>query len=285
MAKIKLVASDIDGTIIDKANNISEKNFVAIKKIKAKNIPFTICTGKSYSVSKNVCEQFDADFGVFGNGTQIVDLKTGKELVKWILTQEDLLFVVTMAKRYNYHVHIYTANDIVTEELKYMDLRNYKIAKESHNDTLNFIVVPDIIKYIEDNVPEVYSVVITTEETTLLEFMTLLTINDRMICTFINKRGKYRDEVIDKDYEYLNITPTNINKNEALTFLSKYLNISKNNMLAIGDNLNDVEMVKYAGIGVAVNEAYNELKDVATYVTNSTTSEGAFAEAIDKYIK
>ena len=62
MAKIKLVASDIDGTIIDKANNISEKNFVAIKKIKAKNIPFTICTGKSYSVSKNVCEQFDADF-------------------------------------------------------------------------------------------------------------------------------------------------------------------------------------------------------------------------------
>ena len=77
---IKLVASDLDGTIIDRNNNISEKNFNAIKKLHENNIPFTICTGKSYAVSKKICEKFNADFGIFGNGTQIIDFHTGKEL-------------------------------------------------------------------------------------------------------------------------------------------------------------------------------------------------------------
>ena len=76
---IKLVASDLDGTIIDRNNKVSDRNFEAIKTLHKKNINFAICTGKSYSVSKNICNQFNAEFGIFGNGTQILNLKTGKE--------------------------------------------------------------------------------------------------------------------------------------------------------------------------------------------------------------
>ena len=60
--KVKLVASDLDGTIIDKNNNISAKNFNAIKKIHKKNIDFAICTGKAYSVSKKICDKFTATY-------------------------------------------------------------------------------------------------------------------------------------------------------------------------------------------------------------------------------
>lgn len=70
---IKLVASDLDGTIIDKNNKISSKNFEMIDQLHKNNIVFTICTGKSYSVSKKICEQFNAEYGVFGNGTQIIE--------------------------------------------------------------------------------------------------------------------------------------------------------------------------------------------------------------------
>ena len=55
-------------------------------------------------------------------------------------------------------------------------------------------------------------------------------------------------------------------------------------MLAIGDNVNDLEMVKNSGVGIAVGDAYSELKKVAKYVTTNTASTGAFAEAIHKYI-
>ena len=54
--------------------------------------------------------------------------------------------------------------------------------------------------------------------------------------------------------------------------------------MAIGDNVNDLEMVRESGVGIAVSEAYDELKKVATYVTKSSVSDGAFAEAIYKYI-
>lgn len=281
---IKLIASDLDGTIIDRNNNISEKNFEAVTKIHNHNIDFVVCTGKSYSVSKKICDQFNASYGIFGNGTQIVNLKTGKELMRKTISQEDLLFIITLAKRNDFHIHIYTDNEIISEKLEYMDLRNFILKNQNANDGLNFKIVDDILYYVEKNVIKAFSIIITTETNSLNDFKKILSVNKNIESVFINKRGKYRDNIINKDYEYLNISPTNVNKNEALTFLANYLNISKDNILAIGDNINDLEMVKEAGIGVAVNEAYDNLKDVAKYVTSSTASEGAFAEAIFKFI-
>ena len=280
---IKLVASDLDGTIIDRNNNISEKNFNAIKKLHENNIPFTICTGKSYAVSKKLCEKFNADFGIFGNGTQIIDFHTGKELYKKVLSKEDLMFISTFSKRHNYHIHLYTENDIITEKLEYMDLRNYNLKEQNSNDSLNFIIVTDIFKYIKDNDLNVFSFVISSINNDLLSFKNLLSINPNIMCTYINKRGKYKDSIINKNYEYLNISPNNINKNEALTFLRNYLNIEKENTMAIGDNINDFEMIRHSGIGVAVCDAYDDLKSAAKYVTKNSVTDGAFAEAIQKY--
>lgn len=280
---IKLVASDLDGTIIDKNNNISPKNFDAINNIHKKNIDFAICTGKAYSVSKKICDKFTASYGIFGNGTQIIDLRTGKELLRKTLSKKDLLFTVTFAKRYNYHIHLYTDTEIISEKLEYMDLRNYKLKNQNSTDGLDFKIVPDILEYIEKNNIEAFSAVISSDNTSLNQFKTFLSVNPNIEATFINKRGKYRDKIINKDYEYLNIAPNNINKNEALNFLSEYLHIPKQNMLAIGDNVNDLEMVKNTGVGVAVSEAYDDLKSVATYITKSSVSDGAFAEAINKF--
>ena len=281
---IKLVASDLDGTIIDRKNNISEKNFEAIKKLHQKRIPFTICTGKSYSVSKKICDKFNANFGIFGNGTQIINLHTGKELYKKVLSKEDLLFICTFAKRHKYHIHLYTDNDIISEKLEYMDLRNYKLREQNSNDTLNFIIVKDIFKYIKENDLNVFSLVISSTNNELQKFKNILSTNSNIMCIYINKRGKYRDSIINKDYEYLNISPNNTNKNDALSFLRKYLNIEKENVMAIGDNINDFEMIKHSGIGVAVCDSYDDLKLVAKYVTKSSVSEGAFAEAIQKFL-
>ncbi len=281
---IKLIASDLDGTIIDKNNNIAPQNFEAIKKIYEKNINFTVCTGKSYSVSKKICDQFQASFGIFGNGTQIIDLRSGKEILRKIISKQDLLFIITLAKRNNFHIHIYTDTEIISEKLEYMDLRNFILKSQNANENLHFNIVHNILSYVENNDISAFSIVITTERNSLANFKKILSINKDINSVFINKRGKYRDNIINKDYEYLNISPININKNEALKFLAKYLHISKKNIMAIGDNVNDLEMVKEAGIGVAVNDAYDDLKKVAKYVTSNKVSDGAFAEAINKFI-
>lgn len=281
--KIELIASDLDGTIIDRNHYIPEQNLEAIQKIHTQNIPFVICTGKSYSVSKNICDKFHASYGVFGNGTQIIDFRTGKELLKNTLSKKDLLYIVTLAKRYNLHVHLYTNSEVITEKLSYMDLRNFILKSEAADPNLKFITVKNIIDYISNTPLHVFSAVVSTENS-IKDFENLLSVNSNIESTFISKRGIYKDVIINKDYEYLNIAPTHINKNEALNFLSNYLNIPRENMLSIGDNLNDLEMVKHSGVGVAIANSYKDLQEIATYTTKRDVSNGGFAEAIHKFI-
>ena len=100
----------------------------------------------------------------------------------------------------------------------------------------------------------------------------------------ISKKGQYKDFIINKEYEYLNIAPNKIDKDQGLKYLSNLLSIPHKNMLAIGDNVNDLEMVKNSGIGIAVADAYTEIKNLADYITKNTVSTGAFSEAINQYI-
>lgn len=280
---IKLVASDLDGTIIDRNNFIANENFKAIDKLNSKNIDFVVCTGKSYSVSKSICNDFKAKYGIFGNGAQIIDLQTGEELNRKILRPKQISYCIKLAKRNNLHIHFYTEDAIVTENLKYMDLRNY-ILKDINKTELKFFIVPDIEKYIAENNPDIFSLIISSDdslESLEKEINKHLTVSTSLI----SKKGIYKDNIINKEYEYLNIAPNNINKNQALSFLSNYLQIPQADMLAIGDNVNDLEMVKHSGIGIAVGDAYTELKNVAQYVTQKNVTDGAFAEAINKFIK
>ena len=279
---IKLVASDLDGTIIDRNNFIATENYEAINKIHSKNIDFVVCTGKSYSVSKNICKNFNAGYGIFGNGAQIINLKTGKELTRKTLDSEQINYCINLARKQNLHIHFYTEDSVVTENLKYMDLRNY-ILKDTNSTELKFFIVPNIEKFIKEQKPSIFSLVITSDDS-MEDFEKTIHKNLSVSTNLINKKGIYKDTIINKEYEYLNIAPNDINKNQALNFLSQHLNIPQSQMLAIGDNINDLEMVKNSGVGIAVGDAYSELKKVANYVTANTASTGAFAEAIEKYI-
>lgn len=66
--------------------------------------------------------------------------------------------------------------------------------------------------------------------------------------------------------------------------MQDYLHIKKEDTLAVGDNMNDIDMLQNAGTGVAVANAFDEVKDVASYVTTKSVNEGGFAEAIRKYL-
>lgn len=277
---IRLVASDLDGTIIAKNNYIDNNNLKAIKDLNNHNMKFVICTGKTYPITKNICSKFDASYGIFGNGSQIIDLKTGKEIYRNFLSKEEILSCIDIAREHNTHIHLYSGNQVITEKLMYLDLRNYKSPSSSD---MEFIIVEDIKQYVLDNTLMVCKLVITSDFSTKDisdEIQTVLDVST----TTIRKFGEYKDFVLDKEYEYLDITQKNVSKDIALQFLGDYLNIKSSEMLTVGDNLNDFDMVKNAGVGVAVSNAYDELKQVASYITAKPVEKGAFAEAVYKFI-
>lgn len=281
---IKLIASDLDGTMFEKGNVIPETNLKAINDINNSNINFTICTGKTYSLFKNICEDLGTGYGIFGNGNQIINLKTGEEIYRKLLRNEDVLFCINTAKKLKLHVHLYTNKEVITEKLLYMDLRNFELTKNDKNIDLEFKIVTDIQEYVERENPEILKLVISAEKN-LASLKEEFAKNKNLQVNLIRKVDKYRDEIIGKEYEYLDIMPAGINKEQALEVLENYLKIDKSEVLAIGDNLNDLEMIKDSGVGIAVANAYDEVKEVANYTTTTTAQNGGFAEAVYKFIE
>lgn len=278
---IKLVASDLDGTIISENSYIPESNFNAFNMMNKKNIDFAICTGKSYSVSKSLCDKCQATYGIFSNGSQIYNLKTGDQIYNSSLDFKDIKRCFEIAKKYGLHVHAYSDNELVSEKLQFLDLRNFKLQKDSG---FKFVIVPNVIDYIEKNGLDIHQFVISSPYH--LDFVKDEILKEvHVSISKISKFGQYRDKILDKEYEYLSIIPYNTNKSSAVKILSDYLSIAEDDVMAIGDNLNDIDMIKNSGVGVAVANAYSELKDVAKYTTKASVSDGGFAEAVYKFIE
>lgn len=280
---IKLVASDLDGTLVDHNNFISAKNLDAIESIHDKNIDFAICTGKTYSITKDICSKCNASYGIFGNGTQIIDLNNGKEIYKNLVSIEDFNTCYEIATEHNLHVHVYTDLEVITESLMYMDLRNYILNGSKDTPNLHFKVVDNIKDYINTNNSQIFKLVISSEFS-LDDVKNTILNKLQLNINHIQKRNQYKDVIINKEYEYLDITPKNIGKGYALNYLSKFLNVDTTDIMAIGDNVNDIDMLKNSGIGVTLSDAYDDIKKVATYTTTNSVENGGFAEAVYKFV-
>lgn len=276
---IKLIASDLDGTIIDSKHSIPQDNLKAINDLQKANIPFVVCTGKTYSISKDICKNLNANFGIFGNGSQIIDLTTGEEIARRILTLEEVESCFSVIQKNNLHVHAYTENGIVTTNLEYMDLRNSILFP----DKIKFEIVDSVLDYIKKQNCTVFKLIISSYSN-LSKIKEELESTTNLTITHITKTGKYKDKIIDKEYEYLDISPLNVTKGKALEVLSQYLELNKEDILSVGDNINDIDMFRASGIGAAVNNAYDEVKQVANYVTANSVENAGFAEAIYKFV-
>lgn len=281
---IKLVASDLDGTIIGKNNTICLNNLKAMEDISRISVNFAICTGKTYPLIKKDCRKFNATYGIFGNGNQIINLKTGEEIYRSSLSLKDVEKCIAIARNYQLHIHLYTETSIITEKLMYMDLRNYKIKEMTQNEELQIETVSSIENYLEEKQPTIFKLVISSSSDLSFLISSILEVAPVSICR-IPKYAQYKDTIIDKEYEYLDITPKHSNKQEALKFLGNYLHIASEEIMAIGDNMNDKEMIENSGVGIAVANAYEQIKQVASYTTQNAVDDGGFAEAVYKFIE
>ena len=140
-----------------------------------------------------------------------------------------------------------------------------------------------MLEYIEKNNLPIQQFVISSS-TSLDDIKNEILDNANVSICHISKIGKYKDKILHKEYQYLSIIPYNTSKSTAVNFLTNYLSIEKEDTIAIGDNLNDIEMIKNSGIGIALANAYDEVKAIADYTTKTAASEGGFAEALYKFI-
>ena len=277
---VKLLASDLDGTIVYN-NEITTMDLEAVKKLEQAGVNFVVCTGKTYAMTKEICDKLKPAYGIFGNGTQVMNIQTGEEIIRNTITNTQVIDCLKIAKKHNLHIHIYTDNQIITQEkLNYMAYRNYVLYK----DQVEFEIVDSVESYIKEQNPNILKLILSGDKE-LLEIKNEIEAKEEVTAIQIKKYGEYIDKIVGKEYEYLDIVPKHVTKYQALIQLSAYLNIPMEQIMAIGDNINDIEMIKHAGIGVAIGGSYEEVQKIASYVTKNTVRTGGFAEAVSKFIK
>lgn len=286
----KLIAIDLDGTMLNRYGIVTEETKEIIKKTIQKGINVIIASGRpTYSI-KTIANEIGAEnYFIAGNGGLIYDIKEEKAIYEKFLDKKKVLEIAEICEKNNISYNIYTENTIIAKYLKYNVLYYYKenLNKEENLKT-NITLVQDIKEYIKNSTNEKFLKITICDEnksifdSIIRKIKKISNIRILDVCHMTRKTIKQGTEDINIEYYYTEISQKDVDKWNAIEYLIDKLNIKKEEVIAIGDNINDKEMIINAGLGIAMGQSMPEIKKVADYITENNDNEGV-KKAIEKY--
>ena len=271
---IKLIAFDLDYTILDSGKNLSPENRYALEKAAEKGIWIVPCTGRFYEAIPDVIRELPfVRYAITINGAVVCDaaekktisetampLERGLELLEWCSALGVAYDCYIESRGYMCASHIDHIEDYLESEVYCGIVRSMRIP------------VPDLISYTAERGLPVQKVQMFTKDLSIL----------RDSREYIN--SKYPDLIATSSLtNNLEINAAGANKGTALRTLAEHLGISARQIMAIGDGGNDLQMIETAGIGVAMANALPEIKKAADLTTLSCDGSGV-AYAINRVI-
>lgn len=247
--------------------------------------------GRMPSNVKAIANEIGANkYTICGNGTLIYDLQNEKIICDSFMEKQKVLDIIKICEENSIYYNIYTENEVIAKSLNYNILfYDKENSKKPIEKRTNINIVQDVYKYIEQkNDVSILKMTICDSNKTIFggiikTIKTIPKIDVLEIEHMSRKIIKDGTDEIPIEYYYTEIARQNTNKWTAIEYLMKELNIKQEEIMAIGDNANDKEMVINAGLGVAMGDSMlsvNKIGDV--FVSNN--NENGVAEAINKYI-
>lgn len=263
----KLIALDMDGTLLREDKTISEATKKAIQQAKKKGVKVVLASGRPLEGIERYLEELDLlseeDFVVSFNGAVVQKTKT-KEIISHItLKGEDLKFLYELSKELGANIHAFSKEGCITPELtKYSILEG----------TINGIDVKVVDYNTIDNNEEIIKIMMV-EEPEILE----------KVISQLPKEVHEKYTVVRSAPYFLEFLNKKANKGAGVEALAQQLHIDSKDVICMGDAGNDEHMIRYAGLGVAMENAFEEIKEIADFVTKSNDEDGV-AYVINKFI-
>lgn len=266
----KLIAIDIDDTLLNSAKTITNKNKLMIKSALAQDIKVVLCSGRPHKAM----EKYASALGIEGseqymitNGGAIIENMHGEFIMQRTLSNEFYREFVEFTQTNDLSYCVFDVNGNIYTSNNY-DINRFTIAMAFEgNDDLHIRRPEDLPLNFE-----ITKAVINAKESKLDE-----------ITNFI--KASFTDYfVVRTGVGYLEIFPKNVNKGNAVKFLAGKLGINMEEVMTLGDRDNDISMIEVAGTGVAMANATEGVKAVANYVTTDNNHDGV-GNAIEKFIE
>ena len=285
---IKLIASDMDGTLLNHNHKIPKENVELINYAKNQGIEFVVATGRAYYEALPALNEKNINCDVISFNGGIVYDKNGNIISITPMLPKDLYYTIEILKSFDISYQLYTKNTIYTKSIEtdinaYIDLirsngydpdvEHLRAEAQQKLDVGYITEVENIELYLnEKENPPIKIIAISNDISKLENTAKLLSENTSISVT---SSGANNIEIMHK----------NATKGEALKEIAKIYGINLENAVAIGDNLNDQAMLDIVGYSVAMKNGNTILKEQAKFVTEKTNSEGGVADTIFKLIE
>lgn len=267
--KYKMLALDLDGTLTNSKKEISEYTKDVLMQLQKRGGILVLATGRPIQGALTIAKLLEMD--VYGgyivsfNGGLIMDCRTGEILFKAEISQKLVKQLGEAAHRYQVPILTYQEEKILTE-----DTTDRYVRLEAGINHMPIVSLYDFIEEVTFPVPKCLMVA---------DGWYLETILPKMQKEFDKELNIFRSEPF-----FMEIMPLGIDKANGLEKLLKMKGIRREELIACGDGFNDVSMLQFAGLGVAMENAQAAVKEAADEVTASNDADGV-ARIVEKYMK
>lgn len=264
---IKIIALDIDGTLLNDRKEILEETKQYLTGAMKAGIKVVIASGRPVEgivrfADELGMKEYDSYIISF-NGGKIVNYRTGEVICNRTLDREMTEKIYHLSKNYAVTLMTYKDRDLITEN------GNDEYARSGAKiNMLRLHVVENLLEYIDYPVNKFLMVA---------DGDYLGSIEPEVKEKLGGRTSVYRSEPY-----YLEIMPQGTDKGTALEYLVGYLGYERENLMAFGDGYNDSTMIEYAGLGIAMGNACDEVKEAADYITLSN-NEGGIVYALKQF--
>lgn len=264
----KMIALDMDGTLLSSDKTLSERNRRAIEQAQLKGVKVVLASGRPLQGMKAFADSLNMtskqDFIVCYNGSLVYRASDNKVVRQHIMTGKEAKAIAKLARQLNVHHHAFSVEKgLITPKLNpYTD----------HEATVNGLTINEFdFSLLDDNEAVIKTMFADSKD-----------VIDNVINQIPNSFSEEFTLVRSASifYEFLH---KQSNKGLAIKSIADSLSIPSEQVICMGDAENDHHMIKYAGLGVAMGNATEETKNIANYITETNDNSGV-ADVIEKFV-
>ena len=286
----KLAAIDLDGTMLNQYGIVTQRTKEAIKKVQQQGIEVVIASGRPTNSVKTIAKEIESEkYFISGNGAIIYDIANDEIIYENILKKQKTLDIIKICEENSIYYNIYTDKEIIAKSLQCNVLYYHKenLNKEEKNKT-RINIVENIYDYISNRDEKIVKITICDSHPVIFNsIMRKLKEIDEIevleVSHMSRKMIRQGTEDIPIEYFYTEISAQNVDKWNAIEFLKDKMQIETEEIVAIGDNINDKKMIENAGLGIAMGESTPVIKEVANQITDSNIDDGV-AKVLEKLL-
>lgn len=265
--KYKILVLDLDGTLTNAKKEITPHTRDTLIKAQEQGLKIVLASGRpTYGIVPLADELCLGDYEGYilsYNGGQIIDWKTKVMMYENVLNPQIYPYLYECARKNGFTILSYKDEYIVSE-----DAGNPYVQHEAFLNRMSSITVPCFLDVID--FPVAKCLIVGNPEP-------LAVLEQKMKVELEGKLNVFRSEPF-----FLELVPNGIDKARSLAVLLEELKMKPEEMIAVGDGFNDLSMIKFAGLGVAMSNAQEVVRQEADYITLSNEEDGV-AAVVDKF--